>query len=115
MIAEKLSYAAIFLGEAITAWLYFSYIYTQTRSRLYTLISFALGYTFLFLASQFDAVLINIVLFFAVNTLELFLNFSCGIKSSVLHSAFLTLMVGITEILVNLFITCPDRRYPAGS
>ena len=113
MIAEKLSYAAIFLGEAVTAWLYFSYIYTQTRSRLYTLISFALGYTFLFLASQFDAVLINIVLFFAVNTLELFLNFSCGIKSSVLHSAFLTLMVGITEILVNLFITYVTDDYTA--
>lgn len=113
MIYEKLLYAAIFVAEAITVWLYFSYIYKQEKNNLYTFISFALGYTLLFLISQFDFVFVNVVSFFIVNTAILFLNYSCEFKSSVLHSAFLTLMVGISEILVNLFITYLTDDYTA--
>lgn len=113
MIAEKLLYAANFAAEAITAWLYFSYIYKQEKSNLYTFISFALGYTLLFLFFQLDSVLINVVSLFVVNAVILFLNYSCEVKSSMLHSAFLTLMMGISEILVNLFITYLTDDYTA--
>lgn len=113
MIAEKLLYAANFAAEAITAWLYFSYIYKQEKCNLYTFISFALGYTLLFLFFQLDSVLINVVSLFVVNTVILFLNYTCEVKSSMLHSAFLTLMMGISEILVNLFITYLTDDYTA--
>lgn len=113
MIAEKLLYAAIFAAEAITAWLYFSYIYKQEKSNLYTFISFALGYTLLFLAAQFSIVLLNASIFFVVNTAILCLNYSCEIKSSVLHASFLTLTVSISEILVNLLITVIVKDYNA--
>lgn len=113
MIAEKLLYAAIFVAEAITAWLYFSYIYKQEKNSLYTSISFALGYTLLFLASQLSIVVLNASLFFVVNTAILYLNYSCEIKSSVLHAAFLTLTVSISEILVNLLITVIVKDYNA--
>ena len=113
MISEKLLYAAIFLTEAITAWLYFSYIYTQTKSSLHTLLCFTLGYTLLFVASQFDAVLINVMLFLAVNAVILSLNYSCERKSALLHAAFLTLTMSVSEILVNLFITYVTKDYTA--
>lgn len=113
MIAEKLLYVAIFMAEAITAWLYFSYIYKQEKNSLYTSISFALGYTLLFLASQLSIVVLNASLFFVVNTAILYLNYSCEIKSSVLHAAFLTLTVSISEILVNLLITVIVKDYNA--
>lgn len=113
MIAEKFLYAAIFVAEAITAWLYFSYIYTQTRSHLYTFISFSLGYALLFLVSQFDAVLVNVILFLAVNAIILSLNYSCEPRSALLHAAFLTLMMSISEILVNLLITVIINDYNA--
>ena len=113
MISEKLLYAAIFLTEAITAWLYFSYIYTQTKNSLHTLFCFTLGYTLLFVASQFDAVLINVMLFLAVNAVILSLNYSCERKSALLHAAFLTLTMSVSEILVNLFITYVTKDYTA--
>lgn len=113
MIAEKLLYAAIFVAEAITAWLYFSYIYTQTRSNLYTFFSFAIGYTLLFFLSQFGSALINCVLFISVNAAILYRNYSCKIKSAVLHGAFLTLTVSISEILVNQLITVIVKDYNA--
>lgn len=50
---------------------------------------------------------------FVVNTIILGLNFSCKIKSAVLHAAFLTLIVGISEILVNLLITYITDDYTA--
>lgn len=113
MIIEKLLYATVYVVEAVTAWLYFSYIYEQTSSNLYTFICFALGYTFLFLVSLFSVVLLNVTLFVAVNTIILYLNYSCKIKSSLLHSAFLTLVMGISETLVNLFITTVTDDYTA--
>lgn len=113
MIAEKLLYAAIFAAEAITAWLYFSYIYKQEKSNLYTFISFILGYLLLFFAFQFNSVLLNGILILSVNTTILCLNYSCEIKSAVFHSAFLGLVMSISEILVNLLITIIVKDYNA--
>lgn len=113
MIGEKIVYAILFLAEAVTAWLYASYIYTAKRSPIYTFISFTLGYLPLFVVAQYGAVMINIGMFFVVNTIILGLNFSCKIKSAVLHAAFLTLIVGISEILVNLLITYITDDYTA--
>lgn len=113
MIAEKLLYAAIFVAEAITAWLYFSYIYKQEKSNLYTFISFVLGYLLLFFAFQFNSVLLNGVLILSVNAAILYLNYSCEIKSAVFHSAFLGLVMSISEILVNLLITVIVKDYNA--
>lgn len=113
MIAERVLYAAIFLAEAITARLYFNYIYAQTRDRVYTFCSFAIGYTLLFIVSQFEAVLINSALFMMVNAAILFLNYSCERKSALLHAAFLTFAMGISEVLVNLLITVFTNDYTA--
>lgn len=113
MIAEKLLYAAIFVVEAITAWLYFNYIYKQEKSNICTFLSFALGYILLFFASQFDSVLLNGVLFLSINTIILFQVYSCKIRSAVLHGAFLELAVGISEVLVNLIITVIVNDYNA--
>lgn len=113
MIYEKLLYAANFVAEAVTAWLYFSYIYKQEKSNLQTFISFAIGYTLLFFISQFDSVLLNGILCLSVNAVILFLNYSCKIKSAIFHSAFLGLAMSISEVLVNLLITIIVKDYNA--
>lgn len=102
MIVETLLYAVVFVAEAATAWMYFSYIYTQTKNNIHTFLSFVLGYALLFLSAQFGTMLLNIVLSFAVNTAILYFNYSCKIKSAVLHAVFLDLMVGVSELLTNL-------------
>lgn len=97
-------YAAIFLAEALTGWLYFSYIYAQTRSRLYAFVSFALGYGLLFLVSQLESVMINCAIFIIVNSLLLYLNYACALRSALLHAAFLTLAMSASELLVNFVV-----------
>lgn len=113
MIVEKLLYAATFATEAIIAWLYFSYIYRQTRSNLFTFLSFVLGYSFLFIIFQFASVILNGVFLFVVNTIILFLNYSCKFRSSVLHSSFLALVMAASEILVNICIMRVTGDYSA--
>ena len=53
------------------------------------------------------------MLFLAVNAVILSLNYSCERKSALLHAAFLTLTMSVSEILVNLFITYVTKDYTA--
>lgn len=113
MMAERFLLAAVYLAEALIAWLYFSYIYAQTRSRLYTFVSFAIGYALLFLAFHFNTVLVNSALFIIVNAVLLNLNYVCERRSALLHAAFLTAVSGISELLVNLVIAEFTNDYTA--
>ena len=105
MIVEKILYAAIFVAEAITAWLYFSYIYSQKKKDLSVFLGFSLAYITLYLIAQMSIVFLNVFSFFVANTILLKQNYYCEIKSAILHAAFLTLAMGISEIFVNLYIT----------
>ena len=113
MIAEKVFYAALFMAEAITAWLYFNYIYTQTVKNIRVFASYALGYALLFGLAQLDSVILNVGSFFVINAILLAINYSCEVKSAILHAAFLTLLMSIAEILVNLLITVIVDDYTA--
>lgn len=113
MMGEKLLYAAIFIAEAITAWLYFSYIYSQKNRNLTVFFSFTLGYTALYITAQQNAVFLNVFAFFIINAAILKYNYCCKIKSAILHSLFLSVVMGISEVLVNLYITSIVGDYAA--
>ena len=104
MIAEKVFYAALFMAEAITAWLYFNYIYTQTAKNIRVFASYALGYALLFGLAQLDSVILNVGSFFVINAILLAINYSCEVKSAILHAAFLTLLMSIAEILITVIV-----------
>lgn len=113
MIAEKLLYGAISLAECISAWLYFSYIYSYAKSRGMVFAGFLLGYGLLYLVSRLGIVYLNMAMFFFVNVALLFFDFSCRIKSAVLHGAFLTLAMGICEVLMYLLTAYITGDYNA--
>lgn len=113
MIAERVFYAALFMAEAITSWLYFNYIYTQTAKNFRVFASYALGYALLFSLTQFDSVILNVGSFFVINAILPAINYSCEVKSAILHAAFLTLLMSIAEVLVNLLITVIVDDYTA--
>ncbi len=104
MTAKGIVYIAVFITEALSARLYFDYIYTPVKGRTHLFVSFLFGYILLYMAALLDNMFLNIALFFIVNATLLKTNYSCTIISSILHSAFLTAVMGITEIIVNLFI-----------
>ena len=67
----------------------------------------------LFGLAQLDSVILNVGSFFVINAILLAINYSCEVKSAILHAAFLTLLMSIAEILVNLLITVIVDDYTA--
>lgn len=113
MIAERIIYIAIFITEALSTWLYFDYIYARKKGRAYLFASFTLGYSLLYIISLFDSIIFNAASFFIINAAVLKMNYSCRLRSSILHSAFLSVMMGTSELIINLFITYITSDYSA--
>jgi len=93
-------FAAVFVVEALIARMYFDYIYAQKTSDLKTGLYFAFGYSFLFLISCFNVILLNGISFFIINFIILSQNYSCKIKSVLFHTVFLTIVMLISEVII---------------
>ena len=61
MIGEKVCYAAGFIAEAFTVWLYLDYLFPRKKSTWAIAINFALGYLFLIMISHFNNTTLNAI------------------------------------------------------
>lgn len=104
MISEKICYAMLFVAEALIAWLYFDYLFSNKRSTSFLSMSFFVGYGFLFIVSLLDNTTINALFFCIVNFILVKLNYQCCTKTVLLHIAFLCFVMVGAEILVALLI-----------
>lgn len=98
-MGEQISYLFIYLAEAVIAWLYFDYLFVVKRIPPTLIFTFAGGYMALYFVRWIQIVAINGTAFFVVNLLLLYANYHCKLRSAVLHSAFLTSVMAITEIV----------------
>lgn len=105
MTIRLLIFAAAFVAEALTALIYFDYIYIRKSDGAKTLLYFCAGYLILFLLSRLNSPGLNVVAFFIVNLIILSQNYLCGIKSAVMHSAFLTVANSASELIFILAAT----------
>ena len=104
MIIEQLSYVMVYIAEAFIAWLYYEYLFARKKSSCVTLALFIIFYIVLFLIFQLGITIINTFCFFLFNfLLSLFLYF-CAPRTAILHSAFLSFIMTISEILIGLII-----------
>ncbi|MGM9669305.1 MAG: GHKL domain-containing protein [Faecousia sp.] len=103
-MGEQISYLFLYLAEAVIAWLYFDYLFHRKRSLLLLRLTFPAGYIILFFIHYIELIAINETAFFFVNILLLLLNYHCRGRTAVLHSAFLTSALAITESIAALFI-----------
>lgn len=99
MMAEYICYGVLYLAEAMIAWLYLDAQFCHKASAAEISISFLIGYGILFSATWFGSVIINSVAFLGVNLLLAWKNFRCTLRLAALHSAFLTSLMAITEVV----------------
>ena len=97
-------YAFVLTSEGITAWSYFEQVFERKGSRKVEIWMFILGYSLLFALSQFKNVLINTIAFLFVNLILLFSNFACKKLIGIIQVAFLTVVMGGTEILAAVLL-----------
>ena len=97
-------YAFVLTSEGITAWSYFEQVFERKGSRKVEIWMFILGYSLLFALSQFKNVLINTIAFLFVNFILLFKNYTCKKLIGIIQVAFLTVVMGGTEILAAVLL-----------
>ena len=106
-------YAFVLTSEGITAWSYFEQVFERKGSRKVEIWMFILGYTLLFVLSQFKNVLVNTVAFLFVNLILLFSNFTCKKLIGIIQVAFLTVVMGGTEVLAGNLMSCLSHDFKA--
>ena len=113
MMWALICYAFVLTSEGITAWSYFEQVFERKGSRKVEIWMFILGYSLLFALSQFKNVLINTVAFLFVNLILLFLNFACKKLIGIIQVAFLTVVMGGTEVLAGNLMSCLSYDFKA--
>ena len=106
-------YAFVLTSEGITAWSYFEQVFERKGSRKVEIWMFILGYSLLFALSQFKNVLINTIAFLFVNLILLFSNFACKKLIGIIQVAFLTVVMGGTEVLAGNLMSCLSHDFKA--
>ncbi|MGI6281761.1 MAG: sensor histidine kinase [Oscillospiraceae bacterium] len=106
-------YAFVLTSEGITAWSYFEQVFERKGSRKVEIWMFILGYTLLFVLSQFKNVLVNTLAFLFVNLILLFSNFACKKLIGIIQVAFLTVVMGGTEVLAGNLMSCLSHDFKA--
>lgn len=113
MTGERLCFAMVYLAEGLIVWLYYERVFVRRGSLSHTLLTFALCYTALFLLSSTDNILLNTLAFLLGNCILLRLDYTCRLKTAVLHSALLTFIMSSSEIIVTLIINTVVHDYNA--
>lgn len=113
MIGEKICFAALYVIEALIAWLYLEYLFNSRKTVSFQLLSFFIGYTFLFGFSFLNNTTINAVSFSTINFLLIKQNYQCNSKTALLHTAFLCFVMVGSEIMVALWLSLYGFEFSA--
>lgn len=113
MMEEMICYAILFAVEAVIAWLYYSYLFARKSGHAYLWISFSAAYLVLFFISRLENTTVNSISFLVANYLLARLNYPCSTKNAMLHSAFLTFIMLMAEVVVALIIGCYGYEFSA--
>ena len=104
MTIETVSYAIVFLAEALIAWLYYESLFARRRKPFRIFAAFLIGYAILFGISRIDNIILNTSSFFLVNLFLAWFLYHCPPKTAMLHGAFLSFIMTLSEVLVALVI-----------
>ena len=102
---DCLSYLFSFLVEAVILWQYSSSLFTakcKIHIRLTLLCSL---YTLLFATSLFQCAWLNVILYFCANFIFFTTQYKVNWKSSLFHSAILTAVMGMCELIAYSIIS----------
>lgn len=105
MNGEKICYFAVYIVEAVIAHFYMENIFARKRNFSFIVKSTGFGYFLLYFVSLLDITALNTFAFFLVNYALLWTNYHCAFKTAVLHSAFLSFIMTIAEVLIALLMS----------
>lgn len=99
MMEHPLSYLFMFLSEAIINWLYFERLFFKKRPQIIIALSFGCIYFGLFFVYLLQQPLLNTLGFALANCALLLIGYTANRKQAVLHAAFLTSVMVVSEMV----------------
>lgn len=104
MMEEIICYAVLYLVEALIAWLYFEYLFERKYNVYVTILAFIAAYFLCYLLFNLNVTWVNTASICTANFILAFFCYNCRAKSALLHAAFLSFIMTISEILVGLLL-----------
>ena len=96
----SICYAVIYILEAFILWQYCRNLFSSKYTRQQEAMFLFLGYSVLFAGSCFDNYRINIVLFFIVNLICIFIIYQLKLLNALFHALFITISMLLSEICI---------------
>lgn len=106
-------HAAVCLAEGATTWLYAEHLFYRKSPIRRILLQFFLLYGILFGILQLDTPVLNAACFFTGNVLLFRLNYVTSRNGAILHSAFLSAAMSVTEVASVLLIMAWGHNFDA--
>ena len=97
---EIISYAIIYIVEALIAWQYFSSVFISKYSKKTTALVLTLSYAIMFAISRLGLYWLNTLSFFFGNLFCIHVLFQVDHKKSLFHTLALTVAMNVTELLM---------------
>lgn len=111
---ELLMTALVLLSEALIVQSYCSYLFSCKSSKLKTVCTYSLGYiVLLMLAVAFGNPVVNTAAYGIINLLIIYRLHLCGFVSAMFHSAVLTALMCLSEVLCSVIISFYTKDYSA--
>ena len=105
MSPERICSAVLYIAEAITAGLYFKVLFAPKKTAKVRVTLLTIVYFLLWLSFQLGNFFVNALLFFAGNLVLILLCYATGKTAAILHAAFMTLIMIITEVIVMVLLS----------
>ena len=97
---EIISYAVIYIVEALIAWQYFSSVFLSKYNKKTTALVLTLSYAIMFAISRLGLYWLNTLSFFFGNLFCIHVLFQVDHKKSLFHTLALTVAMNVTELLM---------------
>lgn len=113
MIIKHFFYCFAFVAEALVTFLYNENLYERRQPIWKICIALSLGYGLLWAIFYLQITALNTISFFIVNALILIKCYNCAGKTAIFHSAFLSFVMTISEILIALVFGVLGKEFEA--
>ena len=94
----SICYAVIYILEACILWQYCRNLFSSKYTKQQEAVFLFLGYSVLFAGSFFDNYRLNLVMFFLVNLLCIFIIYQLKLLTALFHSLFITISMTLSEL-----------------
>lgn len=105
MSPERICSAVVYIAEAITAGLYFKFLFAPKKTAKVRVTLLTVVYSLLWFSFQLGSFFVNALLFFAGNLVLILLCYAAGKTTAILHAAFMTLIMILTEVIVMVLLS----------